>query len=85
MENQENILDLYYNKHLKQKDIATIIGVSKQYVSKVVRQDVRYAKERETRKLNNKEKQKKRKAFLKAKGKVKLNRHKKVPDERLVY
>lgn len=33
----------------------------------------------------NKEKQKKRKDFLKAKGKVKLNRHKKVPDERLVY
>ena len=29
--------------------------------------------------------QKKRKAFLKAKEKVKLNRHKKVPDERLVY
>ena len=36
MENQENILDLYYNKHLKQKDIATMVGVSKQYVSKVI-------------------------------------------------
>ena len=33
MNNQENILDLYYNKHLKQKDIANIVGVSKQYVS----------------------------------------------------
>lgn len=41
MENQENILDLYYNKHLKQKDIATIVGVSKQYVSKVVKADSR--------------------------------------------
>lgn len=39
LENQENILDLYYNKHLKQKDIATIVGVSKQYVSKVIKTD----------------------------------------------
>ena len=41
MENQENILDLYYNKHLKQKDIATMVGVSKQYVSKVIKSDSR--------------------------------------------
>ena len=47
MENQENILDLYYNKHLKQKDIATMVGVSKQYVSKVIKSDSRkdYMKE----------------------------------------
>ena len=53
MENQENILDLYYNKHLKQKDIATIIGVSKQYVSKVVKADSRWKKEKQTRKDKN--------------------------------
>ena len=41
LNNQENILDLYYNKHLKQKDIANIVGVSKQYVSKVVNSDSR--------------------------------------------
>ena len=53
MENQENILDLYYNKHLKQKDIATIVGVSKQYVSKVVKTDSRFKEEKQTRKEKN--------------------------------
>ena len=47
MENQENILDLYYNKHLKQKDIATMVGVSKQYVSS------RCKEEKQTRKDKN--------------------------------
>lgn len=53
MENQENILDLYYNKHLKQKDIATEVGVSKQYVSKVVNADRRCKQEKRTRKDEN--------------------------------
>lgn len=53
MENQENILDLYYNKHLKQKDIATMVGVSKQYVSKVVKTDSRFKEEKQTRKDEN--------------------------------
>ena len=53
MENQENILDLYYNKHLKQKDIATIVGVSKQYVSKIVKADSRFNEEKQTRKDKN--------------------------------
>ena len=62
MENRENILDLYYNKHLKQKDIATMVGVTKQYVSKVVNADVRSKKEKQTRKENN---AKKRQDYLK--------------------
>ena len=53
MENRENILDLYFNKHLKQKEIATIVGVSKQYVSKVIKADSRYAEEKQTRKDEN--------------------------------
>lgn len=53
MDNQENILDLYYNKHLKQKDIATEVGVSKQYVSKVVNADRRCKQEKRTRKDKN--------------------------------
>lgn len=53
MDNQENILDLYYNKHLKQKDIATAIGVTKQYVSKVVNADERCKQEKQTRKDEN--------------------------------
>lgn len=53
MDNQENILDLYYNKHLKQKDIATEVGVSKQYVSKVANADRRCKQEKQTRKDDN--------------------------------
>ena len=53
MENRENILDLYFNKHLKQKEIATIIGVSKQYVSKIIKADSRCKEEKQTRKDEN--------------------------------
>ena len=53
MENQENILDLYYNKHFKQKDIATMVGVSKQYVSKVIKADSRCKEEKQNRKNEN--------------------------------
>ena len=53
MQNRENILDLYYNKHLKQKEIATIVGVSKQYVSKVINTDSRCKEEKQTRKDEN--------------------------------
>ena len=55
---QNNILDLYYNKHLKQKDISTMLGTSNQYVSKVVKADKRYTKEKENRKNINTEKRK---------------------------
>ena len=53
LENRENILDLYFNKHLKQKEIATIVGVSKQYVSKVIKADSRCKEEKQTRKDEN--------------------------------
>ena len=53
MENRENILNLYFNKRLKQKEIATIVGVSKQYVSKVIKADSRCKEEKQTRKDEN--------------------------------
>lgn len=58
MSNKEQILDLYYNKHLKQKEIAEIVGTSTQYVSKVVRADNRINQEKEYRKQTNSEKRK---------------------------
>ena len=53
MENRENILDLYFNKHLKQIEIATIVGVSKQYISKVIKAYSRCKEEKQTRKDEN--------------------------------
>ena len=58
MINKEQILDLYYNEHLKQKEIADIVGTSTQYISKVVRADKRNKEEKENRKQTNSEKRK---------------------------
>ena len=58
MSNKDKILDLYYNEHLKQKEIADIVGTSTQYVSKVVRADKRNKEEKENRKQTNSEKRK---------------------------
>ena len=58
MSNKDKILDLFYNKHLKQKEIANIVGTSTQYVSKVVRADSRIKQEKECRKQTNSEKRK---------------------------
>lgn len=60
MRNKEKIIVLFFNEKLSIIEIAHKLKITKQYVSKIVRQDKRYAKERETRKLSNKEKQKKR-------------------------
>ena len=58
MSNKEKILDLYYNQHLKQNQIADIVGTSTQYVSKVVRADKRNKEEKEKRKTENSENRK---------------------------
>ena len=49
-------MKLYYEQHLKQTEIAKIVGSSKQYISKVVNQDKRNMKEKESRKEISKEK-----------------------------
>lgn len=55
MNTKEQILDLYYNEHLKQNKIAEIMGTSKQYVSKIVKEDSRNKQEKDYRKeLNHK-------------------------------
>ncbi len=56
MDTKEQILDLYYNQHLKQNEIAKIVGKSSPYISRIVKTDKRNAKEKETRKQTNKEK-----------------------------
>lgn len=60
MSNKENIIVLFFEEKLSIVEIADRLNISKQYVSKIVRKDIRYIEERENRKLKNKEKQKKR-------------------------
>lgn len=55
---KQNILDLFYIKHLKVKEIAIEIKVSSPYVTKIIKQDIRYIQEKNFRKTQSKEKRK---------------------------
>ena len=58
MNKKERILDLYFNKHLKQIEIAEIVDASQQYISKIIKKDERYENEKSSRKSKNAEKRK---------------------------
>lgn len=62
MSNKDRICNLFYNKHKKQQEIAESIGVSQQYVSKIIKADNRYAVEKESRKIQHQQKRKEKKA-----------------------
>ncbi len=53
---KENIIFLYYTEHLKVKDIAEKLDVSSAYITKIIKQDIRYLSEKQYRKdiSNNK-------------------------------
>ena len=52
---KELIIDMFYSKNMSQKSISEELGISKGYVSKVVRQDSRYSKYK-TEKINSNKK-----------------------------
>ena len=49
MNKKDEILKLYYEEHLKQRDIAQKVEVSQGYVSQVIKTDKRYNDNRETK------------------------------------
>lgn len=55
---KENIIDLFYNEHLKVNEIAKKENVSSAYITKVIKQDIRYNHEKANRKGISKEKRK---------------------------
>ena len=57
-ETKDKIIDLFYEKHLRQSDIAEQLKVAKSYITKVIQKDSRYIEEKESRKAKNKEKNK---------------------------
>lgn len=68
MSNKDIICELYYSQHQKQQNIATTVGVSQQYVSKVIKADNKYEEEKETRKQENQEKRRNKQAkYIKSK------------------
>lgn len=50
MSNKENIIVLFFEEKLSIIEIANKLNIAKQYVSKIVRKDIRYIEERENRK-----------------------------------
>lgn len=55
---KEKIIHFYYNEHLKVNDIANKLQISSAYVTKVIKSDDRYTKEKEYRKNITKGKRK---------------------------
>ena len=58
MDKKEQILDLYFNKHLKQTEISETVNASQHYISKIIKNDERYENEKSSRKSINAEKRK---------------------------
>lgn len=55
---KENIINLFYIKHLQVKEIAKQVNTSSAYITKVIKQDSRYLKEKEFRKNISKKRRK---------------------------
>ncbi len=55
---KEDIINLFYNEHLKVKEIAEKLKVSTPYITKVIKQDSRYMQEKDFRKKESKNKRK---------------------------
>lgn len=49
MNKKDEILKMYYEEHLKQKDIATKVKVTQSYISQVIKDDKRYNTNKETK------------------------------------
>lgn len=58
MERKQQIIFLYYEKGLIQTEIAEKLNVSKAYITKIIKNDIRYQEEKQKRKSKNKLKNK---------------------------
>ena len=55
---KEKIIELFFIKHLKPVEIANKLKVGMPYITKIIQKDSRYIREKETRRQENKEKNK---------------------------
>ena len=60
-ETKDKIIELFFEEHLRPTDISKKLGVKMPYITKIIQTDSRYIEEKETRKLENREKQKEQK------------------------
>lgn len=84
MDKKAEILRLYYEEHQKQTSIAKALGIRQSYVSKVIKQDDRYANEKKDRTMKSILKKKEyNKIYRKAHPKQKKENRDKEEYERL--
>ena len=57
-DSKELIIKYFFIEHLKVKEIAEIVHTSSSYITKIIKQDKRYSKEKEYRSNKTKEKRK---------------------------
>ena len=83
MSNKEKILELYFHKGLKQVEIAKILNISPNAISKVLLKSEDYQKEKEERKKKSKEKhlENTKKIMLKKRAEIKFKNNE---DERVI-
>ncbi len=55
---KEKIIELFFEKHLKPTEIAKKLKIGMPYITKIIQKDSRYIREKETRRQENKEKNK---------------------------
>ena len=60
-ETKDKIIELFYNQHLRPTDISNKLDVKMPYITRIIQTDSRYIEEKETRKQENREKQKEQK------------------------
>ena len=60
-ETKDKIIELFYNEHLRPTDISNKLDVKMPYITRIIQTDSRYISEKETRKQENREKQKNQK------------------------
>ena len=56
--NKDKIIEMFFINHLSVKEIADSIGTSSAYITKIIKTDERYVKEKQYRKEKSKEKRK---------------------------
>ena len=82
-ETKDKIIELFYNQHLRPTDISNKLKVKMPYITKIIQTDSRYISEKETRKQENKEKQKTQKRIY-AKNKREKERQEKQDYQKLL-
>ena len=60
-ETKDKIIELFYKQHLRPTDISKKLNVKMPYITRIIQTDSRYISEKETRKQENREKQKNQK------------------------